>query len=694
MKAISVPLLWKWSVRDLRQRWMQVVGVSIIIALGVAVFSGLGSAAPWRTKSLDESYAMLNMHDVKLAFTPGSFLDAERLSQAIRSIPHADWVEEVDLRLNVSTSVNASTPDQSVLVSGQLIGVSAQPNGGPVVNRLHVTLGRALEASDAGEPVCVVEHNFATHYDLKPGDRSIQVSGGPTLEPVGNAISPEHFMVIEEESGALGIMAQERLAVLFVPLETAQEIAGLPGMVNEALITVPAGLGEEELDQLKAELEDAMAQAFPQVGLRLEKRSENRVYRILYDDIPGDQEMFDTFAFILLLGAAFGAFILIGRIVDAQRREIGINMALGVPRVRIACRYLLVSAQIALLGMALGMVLGLLINEPMGELISQMIPTPYFESPLQPEVFLRGALIGLVVPFLAVLYPIWRAVRVPPVDAIQTGYLVSKGGGLAPLLARSPLGRVSGSSFTQLPLRNLSRGLQRTLMTVLGLSMAIIVLITIVGMIDSIHETLDSGRQETQKNAPDRTLVLFDDFYPLSGDLVSDIAANSRIAQVVPGIALPGRVTGGETIDVLIQLLDLDNDLWTPTIVRGKGGSRGDGPGILLTEKAARDLGVDVGDSVTLRHLYRESQYAWRFTKTPVQVVGIHPGILRTAVYMDIRDASIMNLDGVTNGLHINPATGVEETTLRQELSRFEEVASVRRALATTEAVRDILDEF
>jgi putative ABC transport system permease protein len=693
MRAITLPLLWKWSLRDLRQRWMQVVGISVIIALGVAVFSGLGSATPWRTKQLDESYAILNMFDLKMMLTPGSYLEADELAEAISAIPHADWIEDVDWRLSFPTSVDASTPDRSVLVSGQVIGVNVS-NGGPVVNKLHVSAGRALEPADAGEPVCLVEHNFATFYDLEPGDRSIRLSGGYTLEPVGNSISAEHFMVIEEGSGILGIMAQERFVALFLPLDTAQEIAGLPGMVNEGLMTVVEGLGEADLDLLKTEIEDTVEGAFPQVGLELEKVSENRLYRMLYDDIPGDQQMYDTFASILLLGAAFGSFILIGRIVDAQRREIGINMALGVPPMRIARRYLLVGAQIAFLGMVLGVLLGLLLNQPFGNMIGEFLPTPYFESPFQPGVFARGALIGMVIPFLAIIHPIWRAVRVPPVDAIQTGYLVSKGGGLAPLMARLPLRRLPGSSFTQLPLRNLSRGLRRTLMTVLGLAMAIIVLIAIIGMIDTINETLDTSSREIKQDAPNRTLVLFDDLYPLSDAPVADFFANDKVAQVVPGVYLPGQVVGDEKFEVFIHLMDLDNDLWSPTIVKGGIHSNGEMPGILINEKAARDLGVSVGDSVTLRHPYRESQRAWRLASTPVQVVGIHPDVLRTAVYMDIEDAGVMNLEGVVNTLHLDPAAGVGIDDLRQDLSPIRGVAAVRRASAIADSLRDFLEDF
>ncbi len=690
MKRVTVPLMWKWSLRDLRERWLQVFGIAVIIGLGVAVYSGLGSATPWRTKQLDESYAILNMYDLRMELTPGSYLKAESLADAITSIPHASEIEDVELRLVFPTSVSATTPDKSVLVSGQVIGVDVT-SGGPQINRLHVTSGRGMEPSDAGDPVAVIEHNFAAYYGLEPGGQPIRISGGYTLEAVGNAISPEHFMVVDEEYGVFGSLAQDRFAALFVPMGTAQEIAGLPDQVNEALITVVGGLGRADLNQLERELKAAMDGAFPQLTIDVEKPSENTVYRLLYDDIPGDQQIYDTFSFILLLGAAFGAFILIGRIVDAQRREIGINMALGVSPRHIARRYLLISAEIAFLGVAVGAVLGLIINRPLGRLIGEMLPTPYFASPFQPDVFLRAALIGIIVPFLAVIYPIWRAVRVPPIDAIQTGYLVSKGGGLAPWLSRFPL---PGSSFTHYPLRSLSRGVRRTIMTVLGLSMAVVVLIAVLGVINTFNGTMDAGEQEAAQGAPDRLLALLEGFSPLSGSHISELTSDERIVQAVPSIVLPGQLVGDETFDILLQFLDLDNELWTPTIVQSAASFEGAAPGVLITEKAARDLGVSVGDSVKLNHLYRESDSAWRLAQTPVQVMGIHRDILRTVVYMDVQDAGILNLEGVANGLHLNPAPGTDVESLHQDLSRIKGVATVRRAAAITEGARAVLEQF
>jgi putative ABC transport system permease protein len=676
----------------MRERWVQVVGIAFIIALGIAVYSGLGSSTPWRLHSFGKSYDALNMYDLKIEFTPGSYLEAEPLAQAVRSISHASWIEDVGLRLNFASTVDASTPEQPLLVSGQVVGVEVA-SGGPAVNKLHVTSGRGLQASDAsapfdqahGKPVCLVEHNFAKYHDLEPG-RSVQVSGGYALQAVGSGISAEHFMVVEEGSGALGAWAQERFAALFVSLETAQEIAGLPGMVNEALITVSEGA---DLEQIEGELEATIGAAFPEVGISLEKKTENLVYRLLYDDVASDQENFDTFSSILLLGAALGAFILIGRIVDAQRREIGINMALGVPPRRIARRYLLIGAQIALLGMILGVVLGLLINQPLGRLLGEFIPMPYSETPFQVDVFAQAAFIGVLIPFLAVIYPVWRAVRVTPVDAIQTGYLVSKGGGLAPLLARVPL---PGSSFTLFPIRNLSRGLRRTIMTVLGLSIAVTILIAFIGMIDTFRETLNVGRQEMEKDAPERTLIVFDDFYPLSSPLVSEIATHDEIAQAMPGVVLPGQLGGDEGFEIVIQLIDLDNDLWSPTIVRGEGKS--EGLGVLISEKAARDLDADVGDSVTLRYPRRESPHAWSLARTPAQIVGVHPDILRGTVYVDIEDAAALNLEGIVNSLHVNPAAGVNADRLRQTLAQTPGVAAVRGVSANLASIESLLDQY
>lgn len=685
----SLSLWLKWSLRDLRQRWLQVVAIAMVIALGTGAYAGLGSNTPWRLKSLDESYAMLNMYDLKMALTPGSTLDAGELAQVVNAI---EGVRESEMRLVLPTFVDASlrqaqdaaTADRTVMLSGRIVGVDVS-SGGAAINGIHVTAGRALGADDSGEPVCIVEHNFADYYGLEPGDRQIRIRGGHSLDPVGIGMSPEYFMVMTEEGG---MMAQATFAVLFVPLETAQEIAGQPGRVNDLSITVVTGA---DVEAVEGALQEAMTKAFPEVGVTFEEKSENKVYSLMYEDVPGDQAFYDTFAYLLLAGAAFGTFTLVSRMVEAQRREIGINMALGVEPGVIARRYLFAGAQIALLGMLFGLVAGAILGQAFGNLIREFLPMPYFETPFQAPVFLRGALLGIAIPLLAAVYPIWRAVRVTPIEAIQTGHLVARGGGLAPFLARFHL---PGSSIAKFPFRNLSRNPRRALLTILGIAVAVILLVATIGMLDSMTATLDAGRQEHLKGAPDRMLVTLDSFYPLALLPISGDDLDPRISKAEPIVTLPGTVSSpnGEAFDVIVQLMNLDNDLWTPTLLRGD--KRTNAPGVIISEKAARDLGVDVGDTVTLEHPYRESLFAYHMQKSDVRVVGIHADVMRLYLYMDIEDAAVMNLDGWVNSLQISPAAGVEEKEIRQELSQMQGVASVQSIAALVDAYAELIEMF
>ena len=83
--------------------------------------------------------------------------------------------------------------------------------------------------------------------------------------------------------------------------------------------------------------------------------TDETAHRVLYKDAEGDQQLWTIFALLMLVGAAFAAFNLISRVVEAERREIGIGMALGMPTWTLAVRPLLLGVQIAVVGVVLGL---------------------------------------------------------------------------------------------------------------------------------------------------------------------------------------------------------------------------------------------------------------------------------------------------------------------------------------------------
>jgi putative ABC transport system permease protein len=384
------------------------------------------------------------MFDLHLSLATGGFVQRGALLEAARSIPDADEIQAAQERLVGQTQVDASTATRTILVPGRIVGLDV--TAAPQVTSVDTTAGRALRSSDRQRAVAVLDTHFARYYHL-PAQGRIRVSGG-SLAYVGQGIGPEYFLIVGEQGN---LLAEANFAVVFTPLETAQRLLGRPGLVDDLVLTLDPGANA---GAVRSQIAKAMRARLPNVGFELTGRQGDWSYRLLYRDIKSDQRFYTIFAILILAGAAFASFNLIGRMVEAQRREIGIGMSLGTPPRLLAVRPLLVGLEIALLGVVFGIGVGFLVGWLVGGLFRTYQPLPVWETPFQPLTFLRSAALGLVVPFLASAYPVWRAVRVPPVEAIRTGALTAKTGGLAPVLARIPL---PGNSFVQMPFRNVLR---------------------------------------------------------------------------------------------------------------------------------------------------------------------------------------------------------------------------------------------
>lgn len=674
----------RWSARDLRRRWLQVVVIALIIAVGTGVYAGLGSTSRWRERSYDDSYALLHMHDLRVELNEGSRVPAGHLIDALEQMDHPAWIMDAEERLIAPTQLDASTQSAAVLVPGRVVGVDVS-EGGPHVDGIDVTRGRALSAEDAGREVALLEAHFADHYGL-PRAGELELAGGVPLRYVGTGYSPEYFMVVDE-SGGLGLMAEANLGVVFMPLTTAQALTGNEGAVNDLVISLSPGI---DPDRARPEIEAALSERFPEVGITVTTREEDPAYRLLYGDLESDQGTFRMLAFLMFVAAVFAAFNLTSRIVEAQRRELGIGMALGVRRRALAVRPLLVGAEIALLGVLFGIGMGMLVGVAMRSVLQDLMPLPVWETPFQPGEFAAAAALGFVLPLLATAWPVWRAVRVRPVDAIKTGHLAARGGGLAPLLKRLP---VPGGSFGQIPIRNVLRAPRRTILTAIGVGVSIMMMVAILGMLDSFAATIDRGEEEILRGSPDRMSVDLAGFVPVDSRLVHSVVSSPAIEQAEPMVRVGGRVEhDGMAFDLLIEVLDLQNPVWHPAV---RSPAPADGlPGIVLARKAIEDLGVAAGERVVVLHPVRTGADAFALARTRMTVVGVHDNPMRPFAYIDTAGAGLMGLTGATNTIQVTPAEGYSVGEVKRALFDLPGVASVQPVNATTHALRDLIDRF
>lgn len=536
--------IWlRWSWRDLRSRWLQVFAIALVIALGTGSYAGLLSLTEWRRISSDKAYEQLQMYDLRVELAQSLTADEGQLLTIARSIDGAEAIEMAEERLIAEVQVDASTAAQTILVQGLLYGLDLT-DGGPDVNKLYAVEGRDLDEGDQGDLNVALEHNFGKHYSLPPAGE-LRISGGQSLSYVGQVLTPEYFLVTTEQGG---LLAEANFAAVFASLETVQRLTDQPGKVNDLVLTLSEGADV-------VEIQEALQAAFDSesVGASVMTRDDDPSFRLNDRDIEGDRQTFQILALLVFGGAVGAAFNLSARIVDSQRREIGIAMALGLPPWRIAIRPMLVGAQVALLGVMFGLGVGYLIGQAMFSLATDLLPLPEWQTSFQFRLFGIVATVGFLLPLFATAWPVWRAVRVSPIETIRPAYRSRRGGGLAPLVRRL---RLPGNTLQQAPFRNIVRSPRRTLLTSLGIAAALAALVSFIGMIDSFIATTDRGDAEILGQAPQRIEVRLTGFVSSEGEVVRGIASLPVVEAAEPGVLIVGRIQAGEnSVDMQLELL-------------------------------------------------------------------------------------------------------------------------------------------
>ena len=660
------------------------IAIALVLAIGTGVYAGLGSTAEWRQQSNDASFAALEMHDLRVTLSPGTFVEQGALVGAIASIDGADSVRAVTERLVVTSQVDTGVMDtaDSVLVPARLVGMtfgSTRP-----VDDVWVRDGTAPSA-DPDDRNAVLEAKFADQHGL-PTEGTVLVAGGRAVNYTGLGIAPEDFFY-EGPEGT--VFAAGELAIVYLPLAAAQDISGHENLVNDAALVLVDGA---DRDMIESQLTEAVSGLG--VSATVSTRDDADAVRVLYEDIDNDQRFWNALSALVLFAAALAAFNLINRIVEAQRREIGIGMALGVPRPQLAIRPMLIGVQVAVLGTIAGLAVGFLVGNAFGSLLKSFQPLPEHRTPFQYDVYLQAAMLGIAIPIAASALPVWRALRVEPIEAIRTGHLAARSGRLTGWTGRL---RLPGSTTTQMPIRNVLRTPRRTALTAVGVGAAITALVAVLGMLDSFGRTLEQANDEFTKGDADRVVVQLDTFYPDDSPVVLAISDAPAVGRIDAGLRLPATALAGEpadNVDLLIEFVDLDNAVWTPSVEEGTATTSGDTPGVLLARKAADDLGAQAGDTVTLRHPIRTETGGFAITDTALVVTGIHANPIRTFAFLDIADSERFGLQGVVNVVQAYPVDDATRSDVQRAVFGLPGVTSSQPVARISEAIDEALDQF
>ncbi|HEX6306978.1 MAG TPA: ABC transporter permease [Longimicrobiales bacterium] len=258
------------------------------------------------------------------------------------------------------------------------------------VLRIRVTMGRPLVESDAAPgaaPVAVLTYRgWQSHFggDADVLGRTILLNGTPT-EVVG--VLPEHFPAPDPEMA------------LVLPMTTpAVPEFGSFGMAGLARLRPGIDLAAAERE-LKS-LQPRMMEQYELPETFVQSTGWNVSLQTLRDRKVGDAAsmiwiVFGTVSFLLLVACASVANLFLVR-AESRQREVGIRLALGATRARVAATFLYESLLLGLAGGVWGLALG-------GIAVRVLVAAGPPQLPRLDEVTMDGTVIlfGLVVSVIA-----------------------------------------------------------------------------------------------------------------------------------------------------------------------------------------------------------------------------------------------------------------------------------------------------
>lgn len=489
--------------RSLKAHKIRFFTIALVIAIGITSFNGMITAFVIMTRTYNQSFTDHNMASFTMqTANPGgsgedAWIDYNYLTKYMDEFLDQDQEEEssviaYELRIVYDTIFEIRGTRQN----GRIVAYSTVDKNGnyrtqPDVNGFKILTGEPFSEISQYRNVCLIETHLATYWKLEPHEFIAVGDNNVPFEILGILGTPEYL--INMGSYADIMPSPRRFGVVYLPLKRAQELLNVPGRVNEISVLLKPDLltrqREAIADDLKAFLEEAH-------NLKLSDpidRDKQPAYYLLKLDIEEAREFGYFLPVIILAMAMGGLYVLLGRIVVAERKDIGVAQALGYTRRTIILQYLGIAMVVALFGTVLGSILGLLFLDWFGPMYTHMLTIPFepkvtIEWPILIVGFFLGFFTGLIGGYL----PVRGAIQPLPAESLRFDPSLHITTGRVPLVERilNKLGihlRVTGY---KIPIRNFFRSKRRTFSSVFAVIVSVSLISMVFGMMESMSYSL------------------------------------------------------------------------------------------------------------------------------------------------------------------------------------------------------------
>lgn len=423
---------------------------------------------------------------------------------------------------------------------------------------------------------------------------AVPTSGTVEVQTVDGSLHPLRVVGLSHEVGASPAFYVGRLEG-HVTFDTLAQL-GYPTSYDELRILA----ADPTLDRA------AIRTLAETVRQRLERAGVTVIYAFVPP--PGEHPANDLLAGVFLVLGFLGLLALlasgflvvntVNAIIAQQTRQIGVMKAIGARNRQIAVLYLGMVLAYAVLSLGVALPLGALGAYALTVFTANLVNFDVNTFFAPPDVIALEVAVGLLVPLVAALVPVWLGVRVTVREAVSSAGIADRFG--HGRLDRA-IQRVRGLPRpTLLSLRNTFRRKSRLALTLSALTLGAAVFMAVFTVRASLYRTLDDA------------LAYFD--YDVQVELTAPARADYAVgeAERVPGVTAAEawrfattqriRADGTESRSLVTFGLPPATSMVRPTLQEGRWLLPADGNALVATANVREDEpDLRVGDRITLR---------------------------------------------------------------------------------------------
>lgn len=645
--------------REIRRSKGRFISILAIVALGVAFFAGVRTASTVMKHSADTYYDDNNMHDIKVISEKG-LLDSD-----IDKIKNVESVDKVHATYSLEALTTKDNKESEVIIHGIDIDSISDKNSKSNVNAPTLIKGRYPKKDN--ECLLGVASFGKANYEI-----------GSNVTFYLNEDKKIDYLLKNTKYKVVGIVK--------IPLYLSYSIGtcnigdgNLDSYVlisdkefnykayTEAYVTVK---GTKDLDSYSNEYFKKIRKTKDKIKDSLGSKTYvlDRKSNYSYEDYKGASKKIDQIAKIFpiffLLVAVLVCLTTMTRMIDEERGNIGLLKVLGYSKLKIASKYLVYSLSASIIGSIVGLVIGLILFPTViynaWGIMYTIIPV---QLTIKPSVAIFTAVLFILITTLSAILACYK-------DLVETPCLLMRP--KAPRQGKKIfLERIkfiwNRLTFSRkVTARNLFRYKKRLFMTIIGIAGCSALLLAGFGIKNSISSIAEVQyknifKYDLQANITD---------YNVSNKYKDD----SRVKDSSMISYLNGEVNYKDIKKDVSCIIPGDDNKFKDFYSLRKRGSNTEKSlkdnGVIITEKLGKDLGVKIGDYITINIDNKKSK--------KVKITAIVENYVGHIVYLNKNTyKSLFGSDSIDNTLLLKKNKSNNETLVK-DLINEDDVTFVR----------------